>query len=145
MYKFLTLTILVLVLAVGCSHKTHPPINDEDESVESKVVDLPDPGRSPGGEPVFGVEIPPEPIHQKAPTYPRMARDLGISGCTKIQAFVDENGRVKKAKAVSCDRPGFGFEQAALDAAYKYRYKPATQNGLTIGVWITYEVRFKLH
>jgi len=37
-----------------------------------------------------------------------------------------------------------GFEEAAVKAAYKCRYRPAIQNGNPIGVWISYTVEFVL-
>ncbi|MFH2204893.1 MAG: energy transducer TonB [Elusimicrobiota bacterium] len=37
-----------------------------------------------------------------------------------------------------------GFEEAALTAAMKNRYKPAIQNGRPIPVWVSYRVVFEL-
>ena len=143
MYKLLIISVLTFILLSGCG-----PVNrtaDEGDRVlpEAAEGNSLDPGRSPDPKPKFGQEIPPEPIHQQVAVYPRQARDLGITGCVIIQAYVDDIGRVKEAKALNCDRPGFGFEESALKAAYKFRYKPATQNGTAIGVWITYKVQFK--
>ncbi|MCP4568907.1 MAG: energy transducer TonB [FCB group bacterium] len=145
MYKSLLFNILALVVLVGCGPKNQPPEEIGGNSVKAGPINSPDPGRSPDPKPKFGQEIPPEPTHQEAPVYPNQARELGITGCVTIHAFIDLSGRVKEASTLNCDRPGFGFEEAALKAAYKFRYKPAIQNGTAIGVWISYKVNFKLY
>jgi len=61
-----------------------------------------------------------------------------------VQAYVDKNGEVKKAQAVKTNRPNMGFEEAAVKAAYKCKYRPAIQNGNPVGVWIGYRVEFTL-
>lgn len=145
MCKLLLFNILALVILVGCGPKNQLPDESDGNSVKAGPINLPDPGRSPDPKPKFGQEIPPEPILQAAPVYPKQAREWGITGCVTIHAFVDLSGQVKEASALNCDRPGFGFEDAALKAAYKFRYKPAVQNGTAIGVWIAYKVNFKLN
>jgi len=37
-----------------------------------------------------------------------------------------------------------GFEEAALKAARKRKYRPALQNGQPVAVWVTYKKIFKL-
>jgi hypothetical protein len=51
---------------------------------------------------------------------------------------------VKAVQVVSCTRPSLGFEDAAITAGYKIKYRPAIQNGNPVGVWITYQVIFLL-
>jgi len=88
------------------------------------------------------VEVYPQMIYEAIPRYPRMAYMRGIEGYVIIQAFVDKTGSVIRAQAVKCDQPGWGFEEAAVRAAYKCEYKPAMQNGQPIGLWISYKVSF---
>ena len=37
-----------------------------------------------------------------------------------------------------------GFEEAALDAAWDRKYRPAMQNNQPVAVWVAYQVRFTL-
>ncbi len=88
------------------------------------------------------VEIQPAIVHEEPAVYPRLALEGGFSARVHVKAYVDHNGRVKKAEVVKCTRPGMGFEEAAVSAAYKYIYRPAVQNGNPVGVWIAYRVDF---
>ncbi len=37
------------------------------------------------------------------------------------------------------------LDDAAVASAYKYKYKPAIQNGRPVGLWVSYKVDFKLN
>ncbi len=89
-------------------------------------------------------ELEPVQIHEEKPQYPRLAQEGGFTAYVLIQAFVDKNGDVIVAQAVKCNRPNMGFEEAAVKAAYKNKFKPAIQNDDPIGVWIGYRVEFEL-
>jgi TonB family protein len=90
------------------------------------------------------VEVHPEQIYEEPPEYPELAREGGFMGWVIVQAYVDKNGNVKKAQALKTNRPNMGFEDAAVKAAYKCRYRPAIQNKQAIGLWIQYKVVFEL-
>jgi TonB family protein len=66
-------------------------------------------------------------IYQAQPEYPQMARASRTSGVVKVSVLVDEEGKVKSAKAV--DGPVM-LRQAAENAARQCRFKPATRNGV---------------
>jgi len=88
-------------------------------------------------------EIGPELVNEVLPVYPHIAQEAGFTAWVRIQAFVDKSGDVIKAEAVRCNRPKMGFEEAAIEAALKCKYRPAIQNGDPIGIWIAYKVEFK--
>ena len=90
------------------------------------------------------VELLPEPINTVEPDYPRLALEGGFTAKLWVEAFVDKSGIVKRIMVVSCSRPGLGFEEAAIAAGYKIRYRPAIQNSNPVGVWVTYQVVFSL-
>jgi TonB family protein len=90
------------------------------------------------------VETNPVPVHEVTPEYPRLAREGGFSGVVTLQVYVDGNGVVRKVLVAACTRPGMGFEEAAIKAAYLGKWRPGIQNGNPIGVWISYKVRFEL-
>jgi TonB family protein len=83
-------------------------------------------------------------IYQEMPAYPKEAHEQGITAEVYIKAFIDKEGKVREARAVECNRPGYGFEEAAVNAAKKCRYDPGLQNERPVGVWVTYKVNFKL-
>lgn len=85
----------------------------------------------------------PKMISQGPAEYPRMAKAGRFTGAVTVKAFVDSTGTVRKAVAVKCNRPGMGFEEAAVISAYKSTFEPATYKDKPVGVWFTYEVKFE--
>jgi TonB family protein len=84
-----------------------------------------------------------EMIFSVTPVYPRLAKLSGMEGVVSIQAYVGIEGNVIKAQVGISS----GFElldEAAVEAAYKNKFKPAVWNGQPVAVWVTYQVRFKL-
>lgn len=57
------------------------------------------------------------------PIYPELARKMNISGTVKIEVVVAPNGTVKDARVVG-GHPVLA--NAALDAAKKWRFEPAS-------------------
>jgi protein TonB len=57
------------------------------------------------------------------PTYPALARKMNLAGTVKIQVVVAPNGTVKDARVVG-GHPVLA--NAALDAAKKWRFEPAS-------------------
>jgi len=57
------------------------------------------------------------------PSYPDLARKMNISGTVKIEVIVLPNGTVKEARVVG-GHPVLA--NAALDAARKWRFEPAS-------------------
>ncbi len=108
------------------------------------VIDIPEDDYMPSPDEFIPVEEQPVQIYEEIPDYPRLAQEGGFTGWVIIQAFVDKDGNVKKAQSVKTNRPKMGFEEAAVKAAYKCKYRPAIQNGNPIGVWISYKVDFIL-
>ncbi|MEW5993361.1 MAG: TonB family protein [Candidatus Zixiibacteriota bacterium] len=89
------------------------------------------------------VEIQPEFIYQHTPPYPRLAKQAGIEGTVWVKALVDEEGNVIKAiLGKSCGTKS--LDDAAVEAAYKNKFKPGIQNGRPVKVWVTYPMEFTL-
>lgn len=89
-------------------------------------------------------EIEPEPVFEGELQYPRLALEGGFTARLQMQAYVDKTGTARVVQVISCSRPGMGFEEAAVAAGCRNKYRPAIQNGYPIGVWIAYRVEFKL-
>ncbi|MFN3694441.1 MAG: TonB family protein, partial [Ignavibacterium sp.] len=100
-------------------------------------------------EPAFfvAVEEPPQPIGglaniQKKIVYPEIAKRLGVEGKVLIQAIIDENGNVAKAKVIK--GIGSGCDEVALDAVKSSKFTPGKQRGKNVRVQITIPIVFKL-
>jgi len=68
------------------------------------------------------------PIVKVSPTYPRRALQRGIQGFVIVEFTVNKLGAVVDPFVVEANPEGI-FEQAAMDAAKKFKYKPRVVNG----------------
>ncbi|MBU2977641.1 energy transducer TonB [Alteromonas sp. C1M14] len=68
------------------------------------------------------------PIVKVAPVYPRRALQRGIEGFVIVEFTVTKQGTVRDPLVVEATPEGI-FEQAAMDAALKFKYKPRVVNG----------------
>jgi TonB family protein len=73
--------------------------------------------------------VPAVPISRTSPVYPELAIRARSSGTVALDLEIDKAGKVTKATPVS--GPSV-FYDAAVKAAMKWRYKPATINGANI-------------
>ena len=70
-------------------------------------------------------------ITRVEPTYPPTARMMRAFGTVRVQITISETGKVIDAKAISGHQ---SLRSAAVDAAYKWVFKPTTVNGEPIKV-----------
>lgn len=110
---------------------------------DSVVIDIPVDDYFPEADEFVAVEEMPAEIYHETPEYPEMANLTEKSGVVWIQALVDKEGNVRDARVLRPSGANVGFEEAAVEAAYKNRYKPAIQNGRPVAVWVSYKVEFK--
>lgn len=75
------------------------------------------------------VLVPAVPISQASPSYPELAVRSRSSGSVVLQLQIDDQGRVTKATPLS--GPSM-FHDAAVNAALKWRYRPASIDGLNV-------------
>jgi TonB family protein len=76
------------------------------------------------------------------PVFPPAAKMARLSGVVHLRVVVREDGRVGEAEVVDCSRPGVGFEQSAVEAVKRWRYRPATFAGRPVSTSITVKVDF---
>lgn len=107
------------------------------------VVDIAEEDYIPAMDEFVPVEVVPEMIYDEKPEYPRLAKQAGIEGLVWVKALVRTDGTVSKA-AVYKSSGTAALDEAAVNAAYKNRYKPGIQNGRPVNVWVTYKVEFNL-
>ncbi len=105
-------------------------------------IDLPE--NPPGPLRVGGNVKAPTKVKQIPPVYPELARKARIQGVVIIEAVIDREGNVIRAKVLRSPGAHFGFDQAAIDAVKQWKFKPGTQNGKPVDVIFTLTVIFKL-
>jgi protein TonB len=76
------------------------------------------------------------------PRYPAAAQRLNKAAQIDIRVLVDENGRVTDAQR-SGPKAGFGFDEAALEAAKRATFSPPVKDGVRVKMWSTLRVAFQ--
>ena len=81
----------------------------------------------PDEEPSIPARTAPVLSERAEPVYPPAARDKGFGGTVTLEITVGADGAVASVKVA---RPaGFGLDEAALEAARRFRFRPATERG----------------
>jgi len=88
-------------------------------------------------------ETPPELVRAVEPRYPDLAQEAGAEGEVLVEVLVDPQGRVARARIVRSDAPRV-LEEAALDAARAYLFRPARQQGYAVPATVVIPFRFAL-
>jgi protein TonB len=79
------------------------------------------------------------------PEYPELARVARLEGNVILQAIIHADGTVGDLQILRCNRPGMGFEDAAVQAVRQWQYHPAKQGDRPVEVYFTVYVEFTLH
>jgi len=82
-------------------------------------------------------------ISRLPPRYPYRAQRQGIEGWVRVSFLITEQGEVQDAVVIDAD-PKDSFDQAALRAVAKWRFKPRIQDGKPVAVRAEQVVNFKL-
>jgi len=80
-------------------------------------------------------------VSSTPPAYPTLAKTQHIEGNVRVDALVDETGRVSAVKVVS--GPTL-LHQAAMDAIRQWKYEPATLDGKPVPMHLTVTLQFRL-
>src|SRR6188768_1246844 len=107
--------------------------------ISGAVVKPAEPVKDPPKKPVI---VLPELTHFEHAQYPAEAEQTGLQADVLLNLTVDRQGNV--TKAVVPDPVGNGFDEAARAAALKFKFTPATRDGVPIPVVIPYRYSFTL-
>lgn len=121
-----------------------PDISAATSGGEDIVIDIPDEEYMPAPGEFVPVEIQAEMIEEAVPEYPRQAKLAGMEAVVWVQALVDKNGDVREARILKSSGSKAGFDEAAIVAAKKCKFKPAIQNGRPVPVWVSFSIEFEL-
>ncbi len=90
------------------------------------------------------VDQPPRAIRTFPPQYPYIARRDNIQGRVILKFVVDTDGLAKEAE-VEASEPKGVFDEAALKALERYRFKPAVKNGKPVMCIVRLPISFQLN
>jgi TonB family protein len=113
---------------------------EEDEVNFSKIVDELPQEEKPIV-PFFALSEKPEVIKQGKPEYPELARKAGIEGRVTVEVVIGTTGDVEQVKVVK-GHPI--LNDAAIEAAKKWKFKPGKQKDKLVKVRMTIPIDFKL-
>ncbi|WP_437879079.1 TonB-dependent siderophore myxochelin receptor MxcH [Sorangium sp. So ce513] len=97
--------------------------------------------RAPGDDAALEVR-PPELIDAVEAAYPEAARAAGEEGSVVLRLTIDAEGRVTRAEVAT--PAGRGFDEAAQEAALRFRFTPARRGDRSVASRILYRVDFRL-
>lgn len=152
-------TVCVQLHSVPVTDRKLPPSSRETVTAQPPtppgaagpiVVAAPSPGTSAGNpvpEPPSGDEVSRQPELIKEsyvpPRYPLLQRGLRVETRVLLQAIVHPDGKVGEVSVLESSRPNLGFEDAAIEAVKKWRYKPGMRDGEVVDMPITINVVFR--
>jgi TonB family protein len=87
---------------------------------------------------------PPEPLLQPLPDYTEQAKRVRTEGIVILQGIIRKDGRVDSLRVLR----GLGYdldESAIRTITDKWRFKPATLDGIPVDVLANIEVSFRLY
>jgi protein TonB len=81
-------------------------------------------------------------LRRVRPDYPSLAKDAGISGTVLLHVLVGQEGRVEEVRVLDSIPV---VDQAAVEAARQWTFRPARVSGRPVRVWVALPIRFSLH
>lgn len=120
------------------------PSNEEDkiEGTTPRNVDVAEETSLPRPAPLFKITEMPDFLDRVPPIYPEEMRILGKTGTVKVEALIDDQGRVRKVSIR--ESAGEAFDRAAKAAFMASKFTPAKVNGEPVAVLLKMPVRFEL-
>ena len=100
------------------------------------------PGDGPGVDPLelTGDMVRPVLLEKVSPSYPRVARQAGLGGRVTVRAVIAPDGSVESVEVFASTNPL--FNDAAVEAVRRWRYRPALMNGRPVRVFFSVVVDF---
>lgn len=119
----------------------------EEETIAPTFLDaenLPPAPPPPPPEPemFFAFDTYPVVIESAKPKYPELARKAEVEGTVIVMVTIDESGRVMNAWIA--ESSAAVLNDAAVEAAYKFRFTPAKQREVPVKATISIPFRFSL-
>ena len=137
--KYIPMTITPFVEAMQKVKVVKKEIEETDEA-EDEAIDKPDDSQKSVAQdskqtnflPFVRVDQIAKAKTKLVPTYPEIARSAGVEGTVILEAYIDEQGIVRKV--VLKKGIGFGCDEAAIQKIKSTRFMPATMNGKPVAI-----------
>jgi TonB family protein len=81
--------------------------------------------------------------HYVRPVYPRAARRAKVGGTVYLDVIVRDDGTVGEITVVDSTRTGIGFEEAAIAAVKRWRYRPAMRGRQPVDASVLVRIDFQ--
>ncbi len=88
--------------------------------------------------------IPPRPVAEVWPAYPKEERKRGIEGEIELALQVDTTGQVVRVLTLKNTTKSERCKKAAIEAAYKTRFLPGRQGNKSVTAWVNKTYKFSL-
>jgi protein TonB len=99
----------------------------------------------PPGVHVMGKDVTaPRLIKEAKPNYTRAAMDAGIQGVVQLQAIVETDGTVTRARVKKSLDTEYGLDDAAIAAVKQWRFAPGRKDGVAVPVMVDIEMSYAL-
>jgi protein TonB len=92
----------------------------------------------------YAFDTPPRMVERVVPEYPAVAKAQGSEGTVVLNANVDERGRVLQVWVARATAPEILIE-AAVDALYRSRFAPGSQQGIPVKCTVAVPFNFRLN
>ncbi|HEX2573916.1 MAG TPA: TonB family protein [Polyangia bacterium] len=79
-------------------------------------------------------------VERVPPVYPEAARQAGIGGTVSLEITVAADGHVTQIKVLR--GVGYGLDEAAVAAAERFKFRPATDHGRPVASLVTFDQSF---
>jgi protein TonB len=91
--------------------------------------------------PFYALSDKPVEIKRVNPVYPELAKKAGIEGTVVVKVLVNTKGDVEKVEVLKSHPL---LDEAAIDAAKQFKFKPGKQRDKFVKVWVSIPFNFKL-
>lgn len=92
---------------------------------------------------IVGAQVDPRYAGLLQPPYPPEERRAGRAGRVVLKVLIGPDGRVRQVERVAAASDAF-YTAAERQALSKWRFKPATRDGIAIEQWKTMSIRFEM-
>ena len=86
--------------------------------------------------------VPARKLTMPNPRFPEIAKRANKTAVVAVSVLVDESGRPVDVQLRDAKKAGFGFDEAAVEAAKRASFSPATKNGVRVKMWINVAINF---
>jgi TonB family protein len=97
---------------------------------------------SDGGVPTTPDIVAPALLEQVEPEYPEEARKAGIGGAVTMEVTIAPDGTASDVRVIRA--AGFGFDEAAVAAVKRFKFRPAMHDGAPVTATVLFEQKFAI-